>query len=119
MSLSFDPDKVSLPIGHFIGGSLIPAKGVIDMHRPSDGKPHAGCPIAGEDLVDEAVSVAHKALASSRWAGVRPRERTKVLQAWADLMEVEGETLARIEAISSTRPISQLMSGDIPVVAEQ
>jgi len=119
MSLSFDPDKVSLPIGHFIGGSLVPAKGVIDMHRPSDGKPHAGCPIAGEDLVDEAVHVAHKTLASSRWAGVRPRERTKVLQAWADLMEAEGETLARIEAVSSTRPISQLMSGDIPVVAEQ
>ncbi len=118
MSLSFDPDKISFPIGHFIGGRLLPAKGVIDMHRPSDGKPHAGCPLAGEDLVDEAVQVAKKALASSNWGGVRPRERTKVLQAWADLLEAD-EMLARLEAVSSTRPIAQLVAGDIPVVAEQ
>lgn len=119
MSLSFDPDTVSLPIGHFIGERLVPARGVIDMHRPSDGKPHGGCPLAGEDLVDEAVATAKKALASSNWGGVRPRERTRALQAWADLMEKEAETLGRIEAISSTRPIAQLHAGDIPVVAEQ
>ena len=119
VSLSFDPDSVSLPVGHFIGGRLVGAKGVIDMHRPSDGKLHGGCPLAAEGLVDEAVDVAKKALKDSNWAGVRPRERTKALQAWADLMEKEAETLGRIEAISSTRPIAQLHAGDIPVVAEQ
>jgi len=119
MSLSFDPDAVCLPVGHFIGERLVTAKGVIDMHRPSDAKPYAGCPLAGEDLVDEAVAVAKKALSTSNWAGVRPRERTKALQAWADLMEKEAETLGRIEAVSSTRPIAQLHAGDIPVVAEQ
>lgn len=35
MTLSFDPDSLSLPIGHFIGDRLIPAKNGIDMHRPS------------------------------------------------------------------------------------
>src|SRR5262249_28472571 len=108
MSLSFNPDALSLPIGHFIGGKLTAAKGEIDMHRPSDGKPHGGCPLAGKDLVDEAVQVAKKALKSSNWGGVRPRERTKALQAWADLMESD-ETLAKIEAVSSTRPIAQLV----------
>ena len=119
MSLSFDPDALTFPIGHFIGGKLQAAEGVIDMHRPSDGRLHAGCPIASADVVDTAVQTAKKALKDSNWGGIRPRERTKVLQAWADLMEAEGETLARIEAVSSTRPISQLMAGDIPVVAEQ
>lgn len=43
MTLSFDPDSLSLPIGHFIGDRLIPAKNGIDMHRPSDGIEYAGC----------------------------------------------------------------------------
>lgn len=38
MTLSFDPNTISLPVGHFIGGRLVPAEAVIDMHRPSDGK---------------------------------------------------------------------------------
>jgi len=119
MSLTFDPDTVTLPAGHFIGSRLIAAPGVIDMHRPSDGKAYAGCPQAGDDLVDEAVATAKKALKDSNWGGVRPRERTKALQAWADLIEAEAETLAKIEAVSSTRPVAQLRSGDIPVTAEQ
>lgn len=119
MTLSFDPDSLSLPIGHFIGDRLIPAKNGIDMHRPSDGIEYAGCPKADAALVDEAVQTAKAALKSSNWGGVRPRERTKVLQRWADLIEAEAETLAKIEALSSTRPVGQLIAGDIAVTAEQ
>ena len=75
MGLSFDPDTLSLPIGHFIGGELVSAAGAIDMRRPSDGKAYAGCPIAGADMVDRAVQSAKAALKASNWGGVRPRER--------------------------------------------
>ncbi|WP_081161958.1 aldehyde dehydrogenase family protein [Ensifer aridi] len=119
MTLSFDPDSLSLPVGHFIGDRLVPAEGVIDMHRPSDGKPYAGCPLAHEALVDRAVETAKKALKASNWGGVRPRERTVVLQRWADLIESEAETLAKLEALSSTRPVGHLVAGDIAVSAEQ
>ncbi|MDK1491731.1 aldehyde dehydrogenase family protein [Sinorhizobium sp. 7-81] len=119
MILSFDPDSLPLPIGHFIGSRLVPAEGLIDMHRPSDGKPYAGCPLADEVLVDRAVETAKKALKASNWGGVRPRERTVVLQRWADLIESEAETLAKLEALSSTRPIGHLVAGDIAVSAEQ
>jgi aldehyde dehydrogenase (NAD+) len=119
MSLSFDPDTVPLPVGHFIGGELIAAEGGIEMHRPSDGKAYASCPLAGADIVDRAVESAGAALKSSNWGGVRPRERTRVLQAWADLIVAEAETLARVEALSSTRPVGQLVAGDIAVTAEQ
>jgi aldehyde dehydrogenase (NAD+) len=119
MSPSFDPDTLALPIGHFIGGALIEAKDGLDMHRPSDSKAYAHCPIADAGLVDYAVENAKAALKSSNWGGVRPRERTKALQAWADLIEAEAETLAKIEALSSTRPVSQLVLGDIAVTAEQ
>lgn len=119
MSLSFDPDTVPLPVGHFIGGKLIPAEGGIEMRRPSDGKPYTNCPVAGPDLVERAVDSAKVALNASNWGGVRPRERTRALQAWADLIETEAATLARIEALSSTRPVGQLVAGDIAITAEQ
>ncbi len=119
MGLSFDPDIVSLPVGHFIGGELIAAEGTIEMHRPSDGRVYTACPIAGPEVIDRAVDSAKAALKSSNWGSVRPRERTKALQAWADLIEAEAETLARIEALCSTRPVGQLVAGDIAVTAEQ
>ncbi len=119
MSLSFDPDSLSLPVGHFIGGALIPTSGGIPIHRPSDARAYADCPVADADLVDHAVDNARAALKSSNWGGVRPRERTRALQAWADLIEKEAETLAKIEALSSTRPVGQLVTGDIAVTAEQ
>ncbi|CDX24321.1 gamma-Glu-gamma-aminobutyraldehyde dehydrogenase, NAD(P)H-dependent [Mesorhizobium sp. ORS 3324] len=118
-SMSFDPDTISLPIGHFIGGELISNEGGIEMRRPSDGKVYAACPVGGVDIVGRAVESARAALTASNWGGVRPRERTKVLQAWADLIEAEAETLARIEALCSTRPVGQLVAGDIAVTAEQ
>ncbi|KRD64891.1 aldehyde dehydrogenase family protein [Ensifer sp. Root278] len=119
MTLSFDPDTLPLPVGHFIGDRLIPAEGVIDMHRPSDGRAYAGCPLAGKALVDRAVETAKNALKTSNWGGVRPRERTVVLQRWADLIESEAQTLAKLEALSSTRPVGHLIAGDIAVSAEQ
>lgn len=119
MSLSFNPDTLALPIGHFIGGKLIEARDGLDMHRPSDGKAYAHCPVADAETVNHAVETAKAALKSSNWGGIRPRERTKALQAWADLIEAEAETLAKIEALSSTRPVGQLVAGDIAVTAEQ
>lgn len=119
MTLSFDPDTIALPHGHFVGNGLVAAEGVIDMHRPSDGQAYAGCPLADADMVDRAVETANQALKTSKWGQVRPRERTVALQRWADLIEAKAETLAKLEALSSTRPVGQLIAGDIGVTAEQ
>ena len=119
MDLSFDPDSLSLPVGHFIGGNFRAAGGVIPMHRPSDGKAYAECPVADASVVDQAVQTAKAALKESNWGGVRPRERLNVLHRWADLIEEEAETLARLEAVASTRPVGQLVEGDIAISAEQ
>lgn len=119
MSLSFDPDTIDLPNGHFIGGRLVPARGEIAMHRPSDGVAHADCPIADADMVDAAVASAKAALEASNWGGVRPRARVDVLHRFADLIEENAEGLAKLEALSSTRPVGHLIAGDIAVTAEQ
>ena len=119
MTLSFDPDSLELPGGHFIDGRSVEARGEMAMRRPSDGTVFADCPIAGKGIVDQAVAAASKALKTSGWASLRPRERTKALVRWADLMEEEALKLARLEAVSSTRPIGQLIAGDVAVTAEQ
>lgn len=119
MDLSFDPDQVDLPIGHHIGGVLVPALGDLPMHRPSDGKEYAACPIAGTQIVDRAVTAAKEALRTSGWGRGQPRDRTRALIRWADLMEADAKTLGRVEALASTRPIAQIKDGDIAVTAEQ
>lgn len=119
MSLSFDPDSLSFPTGHFIGGKFETADGVIPMHRPSDGKAYADCPVADADLVDQAVHAAKTALKDSNWGGIRPRERLKALHRWADLIEQNAVELAKLEAVSSTRPVGHLVDGDVGISAEQ
>lgn len=119
MSLSFDPSTVDLPKAHFIGGERVAATGGLALHRPSDGVSFADCPIGDADLVDRAVESARQALKTSGWGTVRPRERVNALHRWADLIEAEAVTLARMEAIASTRPIAELLKFDIPITAEQ
>lgn len=119
MTLSFDPDKLDLPIGHYIGGKLIAAEGVIAMQRPSDGESAGFCPRADAGIVDQAVENAHMALKSSGWGAVSPRERTRAMQAWADLIEADIAVLGPLEAAPSTRLISQVPSFDIGITAEQ
>lgn len=113
MSSSFDPESLDLPQGHFIGGAYRPMPEVTTLCRPSDGRAFAGCPIADADLVDEAVSVAENALKSSGWGRCQPRDRTRALQRWADLIEAEAEPLAQLEAVASTRPIRNLVAGTL------
>jgi aldehyde dehydrogenase (NAD+) len=118
-SLSFDPDTIALRTGHFIGGRLVPAAGALPMHRPSDAAPFAACPVADANLVDQAVDAAKHALKESGWSRLRPRERTRAMHRWADMIEAEAVTLARLEAVASTRPIGEVIQGDIAVTAEQ
>jgi aldehyde dehydrogenase (NAD+) len=119
VSLSFDPATIDLPRAHFIGGERVPATGGIALHRPSDGVAFADCPVAEADLVDRAVEAAKRALKTSGWGIVRPRERVNALHRWADLIEAEAVTLARMEAVASTRPIAELLKFDIPITVEQ
>lgn len=119
MSLSFDPSQIDLVPAHYIGGELISGEGRLALRRPSDGAVVSECPVADAELVDRAVMTAKKALKDSGWSTCRPRDRSKVLIAWADLVDDHIEELARIEVVPSTRLISEVVAGDIPVVTEQ
>jgi aldehyde dehydrogenase (NAD+) len=119
MSLSFDPSSIPFEPSHYIGGKKVNGSGNIAISRPSDGEVFSECPIAGPELVDQAVETATGALKTSGWSGCHPRDRVKALVAWADLVEVHAEELGQIEAVPSTRLISEIVNGEIPVIAEQ
>ncbi len=119
MSFAFDPAVLTLPGAHFIGGAYVEAPCKIDILSPSTGEAVGAIPCAGADTVDQAVRTAREGLERSGWATMRPRDRRNALCAWADLMEAEARTLAALEAVCSSRPFAQVMTGDIPVTAEQ
>ncbi len=81
--------------------------------------PSPPAPLPARTWVDAAVESARKALKDSGWGGTRPRDRVRALHRWADLMDAHAEELGRLEAVASTRPIRDLMAGDLPVTIEQ
>lgn len=119
MSLSFDPNSIDLPLGHHIGGEMISAEGVLEMRRPSDNVHYTDCPIADAALVDRAVETAQTAFKTSGWATCHPRDRVRAMHRWADLIEANAVRLAQLEALCSTRPVGQLIKGDIANTADQ
>ncbi|VVD33409.1 aldehyde dehydrogenase family protein [Paraburkholderia dioscoreae] len=114
----FDPKQIAAPSGHFIGGRLTPGEPVIDVLRPSDCQPMGGIPDASDDLVDQAVNDAHSSWRASGWGTRSPRERARVLLRWADLIDRHADELARLEAVSSTRPISEARTFDVPFTSD-
>jgi acyl-CoA reductase-like NAD-dependent aldehyde dehydrogenase len=115
---SFDPSVVKVRSAHFIGGRYHDAPPGLEVMRPSDGRYYAPLPIADAALVDEAVENAWQAFRQSDWATRPPRERTRAMRRWADLIEADAATLAPLEAIGSTRPHKDVLAWDIPYVAE-
>lgn len=114
-----DLPDIDLPRGHWIGGRYIDDAGLVEISRPSDGAGYYSSPVAGAELVDCAVTTAKSALAESGWSRCRPRDRANALQRWADLIEEEARTIGLLEAVGSTRPVSQAVALDVAVTAEQ
>jgi aldehyde dehydrogenase (NAD+) len=117
-SCTFDPVALRPRAGHYIGGEWLEGRGAIEVRRPSDNRAYADLPDAGAEMVDRAVDVAQRALNKSDWSKRAPRERAKALHRWAALIEAEAQTLGPLEAVGSTRPISDVLSWDIPFTAE-
>lgn len=118
MSLSPDRGGIEPLCGHFIGGRYIEDQQAFDVRRPSDGVVYAAAPNGDAETVDRAVQSAQSALADSGWGSCAPRDRARILRRWADLVEADKEDLGKLEAIGSTRPISEAIAWDVPFTAE-
>lgn len=118
MNLSFGPDDIALPGGHFIDGRFQAEGPVIEVKRPADGRRLGEVPSGDADVVDQAVRSAQKAFATSGWATRPPRERGQVLRRWAELIERDAVRIAQLEAVSSTRPVRHAFDDDVQTTAE-
>ena len=118
MTLSFDPAALSLPKGHYIGGRYVEGADALEILRPSDGRPLSAIPRADAALVDEAVRISARVQRESDWATCMPRERARILRRFADLIDAEAVYLAQLEAICSTRPITQAFRNDVANCAD-
>ena len=115
----FDPDSLDLHQQSFINGAFESSdERTIKVLRPSDGKLIGTFADAGQVGVDRAVGAAQSALHESRWSRSAPRRRAEIIRRWADLVDLHRVELARIEAATSSRPISETLTRDIPAVAE-
>ncbi|OUI85491.1 aldehyde dehydrogenase family protein [Acetobacter tropicalis] len=117
-NLSFRPEDITLPVGHFLSGKIVSGKKDIAVASPGNGCILGYIPEAGPELVNDAAQTAARVQHESGWATCAPRERARVLRRWADLVEQHAMELARLETVCSTRPISQTIGWDIPFLAE-
>lgn len=120
VSLGFDPDRIALPVGHYVGGAYHAPSNelLIEVFRPSDGRLLGTVHDASDASVDFAVSTALRAWTTTDWATQAPRARAKILTRWADLIEQHAVELAQLEAVGSTRPVAEAYASDVPFTAE-
>lgn len=113
MSLSFDPNTVTIPRGHHIGGQYVDLPGEeIIVLRPSDLQQIGTLTDGGDAAVQRAVDAAKLALKESRWGKIVPRERAAILNRFASLIEQNATYLGQLEALGSSRLVSGTITGD-------
>ena len=112
--MTFDPSTIQYNKQHFVNGEFrSDEEGTFDYIRPSDQKLLDKIPNASEKLVNETVELAHKAYKNHEWSLLKPRDRAKLLFKWADLIEKDVDYLSKVEAMNSTRLISETSQGDV------
>ncbi len=102
---------------NFIDGESVPGSGESEaVLNPATGEEIARAPISSAEDVDRAVRAARRAFEG--WSNTTPAQRAQALLAIADLVEEHGEELARLEALNAGKPIENVKSDEIPVMAD-
>jgi acyl-CoA reductase-like NAD-dependent aldehyde dehydrogenase len=84
-----------------------------DVVSPIDGAIIATLPDCDTADVDRAVAGARKAFESRCWAGLSPKQRKRIVLAWADLVAAEAPALAVLESRDMGMPIRMAENLDI------
>jgi betaine-aldehyde dehydrogenase len=108
----------SASIKNFIAGELVdPASGATSpVLNPATGEEMAQAPDSSPEDVDRAVAAARGAFAG--WAATTPGERARALLRFADAIEEHADELAETEAKNAGKPIENVKSDEIPVMAD-
>lgn len=101
-----------------IGGELAPSASgrSIASINPATGTRIADVAEASPEDVDRAVRAAHDA--QRAWVRMRPAQRARLMMRFADLIDGQRETLARLQSTDMGKPIRESSGIDLPVMIE-
>ena len=88
----------------------------VKTYSPIDGSLLAEVAEATKEDVDTAVSSAREAFKT--WKNSTVKERAKILNQIADIIDANAELLATVETMDNGKPIRETMAVDVPLAAE-
>ncbi|MCT1367000.1 MULTISPECIES: 5-carboxymethyl-2-hydroxymuconate semialdehyde dehydrogenase [Kocuria] len=105
------PEDLPEAIRHYIGGRSVDSVdgSTFDVIDPVTNTPYIKAAAGKKADIDAAVASAKKAFEEGPWPTMLPRERARVLNKIADIVETRGERLAAMESYDSGLPITQAL----------
>jgi aldehyde dehydrogenase (NAD+) len=104
----------------FIGGEWIPAQSgkTFDTLNPATEEVLASVAEGDAADIDLAVKAARKAFESGDWPKMDARDRGRLLNKLADLIEEELDELAALESLDNGKPIRDAKAADLPLTID-
>ncbi|GAA1248760.1 5-carboxymethyl-2-hydroxymuconate semialdehyde dehydrogenase [Prauserella halophila] len=111
MSIQHVPENLPERIQHFIGGEFVDSLdgGTFDVIEPVSNQTYREASAGKQADIDRAVAVAQQAFEEGPWPGMLPRERARILNRIADIVETRNERLAELETFDTGLPITQAL----------
>ncbi len=104
----------------FIGGQWVPAVSgkTFETIHPATEEPIAQVAEGDAADVDLAVMAARKALETGPWKKMDARDRGRLMNRLADLLEEEADELAALETLDNGKPIRDARGADLPLTID-
>src|SRR6478609_717864 len=118
------PTKIARPKIHqtqcFIGGQWIPAQSgkTFDTLDPSTEEVIASVAEGDAADIDLAVKAARKQFDGGEWSKMDARDRGRLMNKLADLIEEEAAELAALETLDNGKPIRDSRAADLPLTID-
>ncbi|MEV4644520.1 5-carboxymethyl-2-hydroxymuconate semialdehyde dehydrogenase [Saccharopolyspora sp. NPDC049357] len=111
MTIQHVPADLPKRIQHFIDGEFVDSLDgdTFEVLDPVSNKPYLEASSGKQPDIDRAVSAAREAFDEGPWPGMLPRERARVLNKIADIVETRNERLAELETFDTGLPITQAL----------
>nr|WP_205618183.1 5-carboxymethyl-2-hydroxymuconate semialdehyde dehydrogenase [Haematomicrobium sanguinis] len=105
------PDNLPEKIQHYINGEWVDSAdgSTFDVLEPVGNEVYLTAAAGKKADIDRAVAAAKDAFESGPWPRMLPRERARVLNKIADLVEAQDKRLAELETFDTGLPIKQAL----------
>ncbi|KAA5835124.1 5-carboxymethyl-2-hydroxymuconate semialdehyde dehydrogenase [Saccharopolyspora hirsuta] len=111
MTIQHVPQNLPKRIQHFIDGEFVDSLdgATFDVLDPVSNQNYLEASAGKQADVDRAVAAARKAFDEGPWPRMLPRERARVLNRIADIVETRNERLAELETFDTGLPVTQAL----------